>query len=168
MKKIIWIMFALLAVGVCALEGIYANPLRLHILANSDAPADQQVKLRVRDAILEHTAESFGTVLTEEDAEQYVREHMEEIIEIADGVLKENGFDYKAAAELGSFGFPLREYADRTYPAGEYRALRITLGDGAGHNWWCVLYPPLCVTDVYGEDVEIRSYFVDWLKGVFA
>ena len=61
--------------------------------------------------------------------------------------------------------FPFDGFA---LPAGEYLALRILIGEAVGQNWWCVLYPPLCITDVYGEDSEIRSYFVDWLKGVFA
>ena len=96
MKKVIWIMFALMVLGICGLEAVYAKPLRLHILANSDAPEDQQVKLLVRDAILNNTADSFRAVLTEEDAEEHIREHMEEMIATANAVLKARGFEYEA------------------------------------------------------------------------
>lgn len=168
MKKILYIMMALMSAAIVAQEAIYAKPLRLHILANSDSPADQRVKLMVRDAILETTAEEFDTVLTEREAEASVEENLAEILETADAVLQENGFRYTASAELGSFLFPERQYSQRTYPAGEYRALRITLGEGEGHNWWCVLYPPLCPTDVSGEEIELKSYLAEWLKGVFS
>ena len=168
MRLILWIMIMLAALGSVALEEVYAEPFRLHILANSDSYADQQVKLKVRDAILEQTAEDFDGVFAESDAEIFAAEHMEELIKTANAVLAENGFDYTASAEIGGFAFPERTYGERIYPAGEYRALRITLGEGKGHNWWCVLYPPLCVTDVETETVEIRSYFADWLRGVFS
>lgn len=168
MRIILWIMIGLMALGSVALEEIYAEPFRLHILAHSDDYADQQVKIKVRDAILRETEEVFRGAFAEEQAEKYAAEHLEKLVRIANEVLRENGFTYTASAEVGSFLFPERTYGARIYPAGEYRALRITLGEGNGHNWWCVLYPPLCMTEITGEDAEIRSYFADWLKGVFS
>lgn len=167
MKKILFAVIALMAITAGTLEMLYANPLRLHILANSDAPEDQQVKLLVRDAILEKTSKDFQLALSEADAEASAEVNLEEILQTANEVLEEHGFSYRASAELGSFEFPERTYAERTYPAGEYRALRVTLGAGEGHNWWCVLYPPLCTTNFTEKDVEIRSYLAEWLKGIF-
>lgn len=167
MKKVLYIVICVFALVLSAEAAVYSRPLRLHILANSDSVADQQVKIAVRDVILAETSAQFDAVLTEAQAEECVRENLDAIVAAANRELRAQGFDYSARAMLGSYDFPDREYSGRVYPAGEYRALRIVLGEGAGHNWWCVLYPPLCTVNTDPENTELRSFLYDWLKGVF-
>lgn len=121
--------------------------LRLHVIANSDSAEDQAVKLRVRDAVLEVVEAQSSARKTRE----YLLTHGEEIMTAAEQTLRKNGFSYDVQLMLGTFDFPDRSYGDRFYPAGEYEALRVVLGDGAGQNWWCVLFPPLCIIT---EDAE--------------
>ncbi|MBR4079501.1 MAG: stage II sporulation protein R [Christensenellaceae bacterium] len=167
MKKVLYFVICILAAALMSLTMVYARPLRLHVLANSDSIEDQTVKLAVRDVILRETAAQFDAVLTETQAEDCVRENLDTIVAAADAELRAQGFEYTASAELGQYAFPTRAYSDRIYPAGEYRALRVVLGEGKGKNWWCVLYPPLCTAVVDYENTEVRSFLYDWLKGVF-
>ncbi len=115
--------------------------LRLHILANSDSEEDQAVKLQVRDALLPlfEAAESY------DDARSFVLTHGTALLDRCQAVLAAAGAPYGAQLLLGVSDFPDRTYAGARFPAGAYDALQIVLGDGAGHNWWCVLFPPLCI-----------------------
>lgn len=140
--------------------------LRLHVIANSDSAADQAVKLSVRDAVL-------AAVEAQPSAEQtrdYLLTHGSEILSAAETTLRENGFSYGAQLMLGSYEFPDRTYGDAFFPAGEYEALRIVLGAGAGQNWWCVLFPPLCIVTEEaeplqeGEKIEFHSSIWDWIQ----
>ena len=118
--------------------------LRFHILANSDREEDQEVKVRVRDAVgafLEPLLENEKSLA---DTERLVEAHMDEIVRVAEAELLKNGFSYGARAELATADFPFKTYGYFSFPAGRYRALRVTLGEGTGHNWWCVLYPNMC------------------------
>lgn len=139
-------------------QGIAEEVLRFHVLANSDSETDQQVKLKVRNAVLRwmeenHMEEGEKTGESRQDKEGrageelFVENSLEEIEGIADQVLKEQGFSYRSSAALEDCYFPRRTYGDYTFPAGWYRALRIQLGKGEGHNWWCILYPNLCFSD---------------------
>lgn len=119
--------------------------LRLHILANSDSEADQRVKLAVRDAVLAEESTLFYHADTKADAEQLAEQHLDQIVRTAGEVLAAEGFSYGVRAEVREIFFDTRVYDGFTMPAGRYHALQITLGEGKGHNWWCVLYPPLCV-----------------------
>ncbi|GLX70104.1 stage II sporulation protein R [Paenibacillus glycanilyticus] len=121
--------------------------IRLRILANSDAPADQAVKRVVRDAIVKAMDNWVTGPQTIEEARQTVRDHMGEIESIVADVLASRGFDYSYKAELGMVPFPTKMYSNEVYPAGNYEALLVTLGEGQGQNWWCVLFPPLCFID---------------------
>lgn len=123
-------------------EDLQDNLVRLHIIANSDSQEDQAVKLEVRDAILE----KIGSEMESKSREEIIR-GLDEIEEIANETLTASGFDYGAKAVYGKFDFPEKEYKDMTLPAGEYYGVRVILGAGEGHNWWCVMYPPLCVSD---------------------
>lgn len=128
--------------GKC--EKLEDSILRLHIIANSDSRQDQEVKLEIRDAILEEYSEKLDGKNLDE-AITLASENLNGIEETANRILAEKGFDYRADAKLTSMYFNTRYYDNYTTPAGQYTAVRITLGEGAGKNWWCVLYPSLCL-----------------------
>lgn len=121
---------------------------RLHVRANSDDPADQVQKLKVRDAILEALGPGFAGLPDAAAAEAYVREHLAQITEVAERAAAENGPAYAVRATVGTSLFPTRVYGSLLVPSGWYRALQLSIGNGSGQNWWCVLFPPLCLTDL--------------------
>jgi stage II sporulation protein R len=123
----------------------------MHILANSDSPQDQELKLKVRDALLERSEEIFGGCDSLEQAEDSVSQNLELIQSIAEQVVAENGYDYPITVELTNMQFDDRTYDDIVMPSGYYDAVRVTIGDAEGHNWWCVMYPTMCVS-AYVED----------------
>jgi len=118
--------------------------LRLHIVASSDTAADQALKLKVRDAVLETTRMCLAGVESAGEASRAVQASLEAIEESAAQTARDNGFTGDVAASLGRGEFPERIYGGVRVPAGTYNALRISLGEGAGANWWCVIYPSLC------------------------
>lgn len=124
---------------------IREDVVRLHILANSDSNEDQAVKLLVRDALLKSGEKLFSGLITKDDAAQALEDEKENLERIANEVLKDNGFDYTSYIYLVEEYFATREYEQLTMPAGRYLAIRVVLGEGIGHNWWCVMYPPLCI-----------------------
>lgn len=126
-------------------EQVQGEVLRLHIPANSDSERDQQIKLALRDALLEEYGIRLASSGSLSEAEENAAALLPEIEQFANAFLKERGADYTASAELTEMYFTTREYERVTLPAGNYRALRITLGSGEGHNWWCIMFPPLCI-----------------------
>lgn len=152
--------------------------IRFHVIANSNTDADQKLKLKVRDAVLakinnelvqeamSQDLEAFQAsdavvlnarnkeasrtrvTLDLEQSKKYIQENLKEIEAAAAHVVKENGYDYPVKAELGVRWIPQKSYGDITFPSGNYEALNITIGEGKGHNWWCVLFPPLCLIGV--------------------
>lgn len=124
---------------------IRGRVLRLHILANSDSAADQQLKLNVRDRILTQSAGFFKETKTKAQAEKNVRAKLPEVAKIAQAEIIKEGYHYKVSAKLVHMYFTTRTYGNITLPAGDYDAVRITIGAALGHNWWCVLFPSLCV-----------------------
>lgn len=147
-------LLAALLWGMWSLHGQQAladKVVRLHILANSDSEEDQALKLQVRDAILVRAEEILRDSGDRQEAEEQLREALPELTELARETVAANGYSYDVTAELADTVFPTREYEDFTLPAGEYLALRFVIGAGEGHNWWCVVFPPLCAqttTDV--------------------
>ena len=144
------------------------NILRLHVIAASDSEKDQRDKLAVRDAILP----LFSAAESYEDARTFLLNHGRKIQSEAEATLKARGSDNGVQLSLGTETFPDREYGDTVFPAGEYDALCVKIGPAAGHNWWCVLFPPLCIIGAPGEtvdldDVELESTFLDWLSSLF-
>ena len=135
-------------------EGIAQKVLRFHVLANSDSREDQALKLAVRDAVGERMAELLGGVESRAECEQVVERHLEEIERTAEAVLAENGCSYEVHASLGETDFPAKTYGSYTFPAGTYEALNVVIGDGAGHNWWCVMYPNMCFSGSVYEVVD--------------
>ncbi|MGN0450564.1 MAG: stage II sporulation protein R [Acutalibacteraceae bacterium] len=138
-------IFASLAHFEAACDDLRQNVLRLHIIANSDNEADQAVKLLVRDKILEQSADIFKGETALHKAEEKAGERLKDFCETAERVLAENGFSYGATAEIGESYFETREYDDFTLPAGNYRSLIIRLGKAKGKNWWCVVFPAVCI-----------------------
>ncbi|MGN1110463.1 MAG: stage II sporulation protein R [Oscillospiraceae bacterium] len=141
-------------------ETVQGEVLRLHIPANSDSAEDQAIKLRVRDYILEEYGPRLSECSTLESAENRARELLTDIGASATEFLLRNGFDYGAKAELVTMHFTTREYERLILPAGEYRALRITLGSGEGQNWWCVIFPQLCLP-ACSEQTESAEQVLD-------
>ncbi|SEK88953.1 stage II sporulation protein R [Ruminococcus sp. YRD2003] len=126
-----------------ALDRLRGSVLRLHILAESDSERDQTLKLYVRDALLESGILGEADSLAE--AEAIAADRLPDIERIAETVLRANGCELPVEAELADTEFDVRTYGDITMPAGTYRALRVKIGSARGHNWWCVMYPSLCV-----------------------
>lgn len=124
---------------------IRENVLRLHILANSDSEEDQTLKLKVRDRVLEETEELFYQADNLAAAKQSARQNLEEIRLAAEEEVERQGYDYPVKAEVVNMFFDTRVYEEFTLPAGHYDAVRITIGEAAGHNWWCMLYPSVCL-----------------------
>lgn len=119
--------------------------LRMHIIANSDSEEDQEVKLLVRNAVVTWLSENMDTASSKDDAIEFINAHTAEITGIANQVLTEHGYSYRAAVDIGVSHFPGKVYGDFYLPAGDYDALKITLGEGEGHNWWCIAFPALCL-----------------------
>ncbi len=138
--------------------------LRMHVIANSDSAEDQALKLKVRDAVLQKGETLFDGSLTAAEAENILESEKAELQKAAETVIRENGFDYGVRIEIGKDFFSTRTYDERvTLPAGTYEAIRVIIGEGAGQNWWCVMFPPMClpaseaeadIGDVLGEREE--------------
>lgn len=124
---------------------IRSSVLRLHILANSDSEEDQALKLKVRDRILAETGNLFHDTDNLKNAEDKVSESLALVKQIAADEIQKQGYHYDVNAELCNMFFNTREYDGVTMPAGRYDAMRITIGEAKGKNWWCVLYPPMCI-----------------------
>lgn len=159
--------------------------IRLHVVANSDSEQDQALKLRVRDAVTESLKQDLQQLTDVDAARAYLQENLPKIQQIADQTLEAAGCDARTVVTLCKEAFDTREYDTFSLPAGIYEALRIVIGEGEGHNWWCVVFPGLCVpatsdgfeakaagagfadrlTDTLtGEDgYEIRFFFLDCL-----
>lgn len=126
-------------------ENISEKILRLHILANSDSEEDQSLKLKVRDAVLERTSELFLNADDKTEAKSLSIESIDMIKKIAKDELLLNGCDYDVEVEVANMHFNTRRYGDVTLPAGNYDAVRILIGEAKGKNWWCVMFPAMCV-----------------------
>ncbi|MBR6551571.1 MAG: stage II sporulation protein R [Clostridia bacterium] len=142
---------------------IRESVVRLHILADSNSKIDQEVKLKVRDALLEKNTQLLSNKVTPENAEEYFKQSKDELEKCANEVLKENGFDYTAKITLGKEYYTTRVYEDLTFPAGTYTSIKVVLGSGEGKNWWCVMFPPLCVPVATGgvetdDGVDLEEY----------
>lgn len=146
-------IFSVVSDGM-TLDSLRESVLRLHILANSDSTSDQQLKLCVRDALLEHGEEIFGDAENFDEAEQYAEHNLALVKKIAEETLREKGCNLPVSAEITEMYFDDRTYGDITMPAGDYTALRVEIGKADGHNWWCVMYPPLCIPAACENEVE--------------
>ncbi len=129
-----------------ACEEIRSSVLRMHVVANSDSDEDQCLKLKVRDAVLEAGKEYFDNSESAAQAEEKLVPVKDELERVAKKVVEENGYDYDVKVNIGNAYFPTKTYdGDVTLPAGEYEAVNVIIGSGQGHNWWCVMFPPMCL-----------------------
>lgn len=122
--------------------------IRFHVLANSDSPEDQALKLKVRDRIISEMNPKFDKSKSLDETREIIKENLKSIEKIAMEEIKKNNYGYFVKASLGDFDFPTKNYGCITMPAGNYEALRVVIGKGEGANWWCVLFPPLCFIDM--------------------
>ncbi len=173
-------------------QDIAKEVIRLHVVANSDTEVDQQLKLEVKEEVVTLLREKMKQDDSVEKAEDTLRQQLPQIEETATTYIRKKGYEYDVRAELGNCYFPIKEYGDMTFPAGEYKALKVNIGKSEGKNWWCVMYPTLCFVDsTYqivpeeskeklknhlteeeyqmllkgGENVEYGLKIVDWIKG---
>ena len=131
---------------------IFNSTIRLHVLANSDSEKDQALKLKVRDRILEKVV-TFEAK-NKNEALEIIEKNKDELIKIAEDVVKNEGYSYDVGIEIGLEDYPTRYYEDFGLPAGIYTSVRVIIGSGEGQNWWCVLFPPLCTGSAIEYDKE--------------
>lgn len=130
---------------------------RLHIIANSDSEEDQNLKLVVRDNVLNYMKEIAPNISSKDEAISILSSHLDDFKDIALKTIKNAGYDYNVNIYVGKFDFPTKEYGDISLPAGMYDALRIEIGEANGHNWWCVMFPTLCFVDVSSGSLDEDS-----------
>ena len=135
-------------------EKIYDSVVRLHVIANSDTDSDQNLKLAVRDAILERYGEELSLCATREEATEKITASIDGIRATALEVIEKSGFDYSVEVSLDLEDYPTRDYESFAFPAGSYLSLRVMLGEASGKNWWCVLFPPLCLDAATKSDPD--------------
>ncbi len=181
---ILALAFTMLSSGVgktvAAGNEVRSETLRLHIIANSDSDEDQALKLKVRDAVLSATGELFAEVNGKTEAVAAAEYSSDDIAEIAKKVIIEEGYSYDVQVEITQMWFETRSYESFTLPAGDYSAVRIIIGAGEGKNWWCVMYPALCIPGaeenvskygknsefIKGEGYEIRFALIEWIERI--
>ena len=157
---IVSVLFLLLSAYsyVNAVSNNLANSVfRLHVIANSDSKEDQDLKYKVRDSILEYINDLAVNCSSKDEVIFLATEKQDELYDIAKKVIEENGFDYDVNISIGNFEFPTKTYGDISFPAGNYDALRVEIGEAVGQNWWCVMFPPLCFVDVTSGIVPNES-----------
>ena len=162
-KRILIVFFTicsvLLFLGTLPVHGeaeVYDSVVRLHVLANSDSEEDQALKLKVRDALLEKTAPLLSSCSSREEACAALEAHMDELKQIAEEVIRAEGYDYPVTILLGEEEYPEKNYDSICFPSGKYTSLRVCIGNAEGQNWWCCLFPPLCLgnSTVSSSDAE--------------
>lgn len=165
-KLRLWEAALLLAFGLTLTVGVWASAsegaladrvLRLHVVANSDSEGDQARKLLVRDAVLARAGILLEGASGRAQAEQILSAHLDELARAGADVLANHGCGDQVAVALADQWFPTKQYDGFALPAGQYRALVVTIGAGAGHNWWCVVFPPLCLGSVTEDSVETTA-----------
>ena len=146
---IVILLIAMMALSFLPVHGerdIYDTVVRLHVLANSDTEEDQALKLKVRDGVLEAAAPLVGDCTTQAEAIEVLTAHLPELESAALAVIESEGYEYPVTVLLGEEDYPTRTYESCAFPAGTYVSLRVLIGSGEGQNWWCCLFPPLCLS----------------------
>ena len=165
-KLRLWEAALLLAFGLTLTAGVWASAsesalagrvLRLHVIANSDSDSDQARKLLVRDAVLARASQLLEGAEGRQEAEEALAPHLDELARAGEDALARTGRRDPVTVTLADQWFPTREYDGFSLPAGRYRTLKVTVGQGKGQNWWCVVFPPLCLASVEEERVETAA-----------
>ena len=138
-------------------EDISNSVFRLHVIANSDSEDDQSLKYKVRDKVIEYMNEIAKDCTSKAEVINLAYKYQDKFKQIAENVIRQNGYDYDVNIKIGNFEFPTKYYGDISLPAGYYDALRIEIGEAKGQNWWCVMFPPLCFVDVTSGIVPDES-----------
>ncbi len=194
MKRIVMFILTIVVILICReghtdsleyidTENVSDCVLRFHIMANSDTKADQRLKLMVKDVVSKRAAEDMKNagICCKEDAVAYINENMNTYTTEAKKVVAENGYSYNVTADIGKSWFPVKIYGKYIFPEGEYDAVQMKIGEGAGRNWWCVLFPSLCIVDeAYqvmpeendseeneDEEYKIKFRIVEWIKDMW-
>ena len=154
---IVFVCFSAYFYVTAVSSGISDSVFRLHVIANSDSDEDQALKLKVRDSLLEYMNSLCSSTSSKEEAMRIANEHIDDFTKIAQDVIAQNGYNYSVDVSVGSCDFPTKEYGDVSLPAGTYDALRVKIGSASGHNWLCVMFPPLCFVDVSSGIVPDES-----------
>jgi len=157
---IIIILAGLFSVGLVVAnqsEPLAQSVLRLHVIANSDDPADQGLKLAVKDDIVAMMKQEFMGVEDAEEARQLAQQDIPRIKAVAQAKIKANGYDYPVEVNVGEYDFPTKSYGNLVFPPGKYQAVRVVIGEGQGKNWWCVLFPPLCLVSSTDQGLSLSS-----------
>ncbi len=167
-KKYLSFIFALVLIFEIAVttlpvngeEELYNKILRLHVLANSDSDTDQSLKLKVRDTLLAELERIYAEsgVTDIDSAEKAVKESTDRLVKAAEKVISEQGFDYPVTIELCREAYPTKEYESITLPAGTYRSVKVKIGAAEGKNWWCVLFPELCMSSAARKESVTDSF----------
>jgi stage II sporulation protein R len=151
-----------IAFSICSFaktsDNIRREVLRLHVIANSDSAVDQNLKLRVRNAVLEAGADIFDGSVNVENAVEKITPEISYLEDVAQKTIEESGLNYNVKITIDKEFFTTRTYETVTLPAGDYLALRVVIGSGNGHNWWCVMFPPMCISAA-DKDEEISQVF---------
>ncbi len=169
LMKIQAVVFAaVFAAGACSVGAfayncsrVRSDVLRMHVIANSDCSADQQLKLMVRDAVLERGAQLFDGTVTADEARRKIEPHKAELEAAAQEVIERAGYDYPVSVNVVNEYFATRCYGSLTMPAGRYTAVKVVIGEGAGRNWWCVMFPPLCLPAAQDRGGNLDAFFDD-------
>lgn len=133
----------------------YKNKLiRFHVIANSDSDEDQNLKLKVRDAVIDYLQPKLEFSNSIEESESIIKSEYKELENISKNIILENGYKYDVSVGIDYSTFPTKQYSNVVLPAGEYKALRIIIGEGKGKNWWCVMFPPLCFVDEQSSIID--------------
>ena len=138
-------------------SGIADKIVRFHVIANSDSEEDQALKLKVKEAVVAYTKPLLADSADISESRQLLLDNQEDIRTLAQQVITENGYDYPVHVELTNTYFPTKSYGSYTFPPGLYEAFEVKIGNAAGRNWWCVLYPPLCFIDISHGVVDEQS-----------
>lgn len=133
------------------------NVIRFHVIANSDSENDQELKLKIRDEVIAFLEDKLKGCHNKDESREIIEANIEQIELIAEETAFENGFPYDVEAEICVDTFPIRQYGDVRMPSGDYEALKISIGKAEGHNWWCVVYPPLCFVDIAHGEITDES-----------
>lgn len=154
------VMLALGTLPIHGEEEVYNTVIRLHVLANSDSEEDQARKLQVRDAILDVTAPLLQDCNSQEEARLLLEQHSDTLILTAEETLRAAGSPASVTVMLGEESYPRRNYDSFCFPSGDYLSLRICIGEAAGQNWWCCLFPPLCIGAATVSEEEAEEAFI--------